>query len=187
MSRTAQTPKLCISNLGPIREATVEFGDLTVFIGPQASGKSVLLQTLKLLLDYRAIAAFLKAESYAWTNQPEALLEAFYGEGMGSMWNAETRINWRRKDISKAALIPGKVRSDSESSLFYIPAHRVLAVAEGWPRRFGSFAAGDPFVVADFSEQLRTLMESGLGRGEGAIFPQPGRFTEATRELLKRG
>lgn len=187
MSRIAATPKLRITNLGPIREAEVAFGDLTVVIGPQASGKSVLLQTLKLLLDYRAIAAFLKAESYAWKGDPDTLLEAFFGEGMGSMWGAQTQVAWRGKEISKKSVVPGKIRSDAVPSLFYIPAHRVLAVSEGWPRRFGSFSAGDPFVVADFSEQLRQLMESGLGRGEGAIFPQAGRLTDATRKLLKRG
>jgi hypothetical protein len=53
---------------------------------------------------------------------------------------------------------------------------------------FGDYSRSDPYVVQDFSEQLRLLMESGLGRGEGtSIFPQEGRLTEATRHLLKQG
>lgn len=43
--------RLEVRNLGPIPEARLEFGDLTVFTGPQASGKSVALQLLKLVLD----------------------------------------------------------------------------------------------------------------------------------------
>jgi hypothetical protein len=40
--------RLKASQLGPIPETDVEFGDLTIFVGLQASGKSVFLQTLKL-------------------------------------------------------------------------------------------------------------------------------------------
>lgn len=38
---------LTIENLGPIGHCRVDLGDLTVLIGPQASGKSLLLQTLR--------------------------------------------------------------------------------------------------------------------------------------------
>lgn len=41
--------KLSINNLGPIRNAEVGFGDLTVLVGPQATGKSLFLQILKLV------------------------------------------------------------------------------------------------------------------------------------------
>jgi predicted ATPase len=42
------TPTLEIRDLGPIAAADLQFGDLTVFTGPHASGKSIALQTLKL-------------------------------------------------------------------------------------------------------------------------------------------
>lgn len=42
---------LDVENLGQIKQAKVEFGDLTVFVGPQATGKSIFLQLLKLLVD----------------------------------------------------------------------------------------------------------------------------------------
>jgi hypothetical protein len=41
------TARLRIENFGPIVEAEVEFGDLTVFVGPQATGKSLFLQVFK--------------------------------------------------------------------------------------------------------------------------------------------
>jgi len=35
---------LHVTNFGPIHDGTVEFGDLTVLVGQQATGKSLLLQ-----------------------------------------------------------------------------------------------------------------------------------------------
>ena len=40
---------LCVRNFGPIRNVDVNFGDLTVLIGPQASGKSLFLELFKLV------------------------------------------------------------------------------------------------------------------------------------------
>ena len=42
---------LTVNSLGPIKEANIDFGDLTIFVGSQASGKSILLQLIKLILD----------------------------------------------------------------------------------------------------------------------------------------
>lgn len=186
MSRTASPPILKMSNFGPLKRADVSFGDLTIFVGPQASGKSVLLQMLKLAVDYRVIAATLRKQGYDWQDNGSALLELFLGEGMGNLWREDTKMEWKGVEKTLASFSPGAVRSDSKPKLFYIPAHRVLTLKNGWPRHFGDYTPGDPYVVQDFSEQLRLLMEAGLGRGE-AIFPQIGRLTDATRKLLKRG
>jgi len=43
--------RLAIDSLGPMSSADLRFDDLTVLTGPQASGKSVALQLLKLVLD----------------------------------------------------------------------------------------------------------------------------------------
>jgi len=43
--------RLSLVNVGQMKRANVAFGDLTVLVGPQASGKSILLQFLKLLVD----------------------------------------------------------------------------------------------------------------------------------------
>jgi predicted ATP-dependent endonuclease of OLD family len=43
--------KLEVSSFGPIEKASLEFGDLTLLVGPQASGKSLIVQLLKLLID----------------------------------------------------------------------------------------------------------------------------------------
>ncbi|MDB6132764.1 MAG: uncharacterized protein JWM59_1007 [Verrucomicrobiales bacterium] len=186
MSRKAAAPRLKVSSLGPIQSADIEFGDLTVLVGPQASGKSVLLQTLKLMLDHRSISGTLRREGYDWQGKAESFAELFYGEGMEHLWTVDTQVNWKGEDITLDSLAANKVRTEAKASLFYIPAHRVVTLKNGWPRHFGDYSPGDPYVVQDFSERLRMLMETGLGR-TGAIFPQAGRLTEATRTLLKRG
>ncbi len=170
MSRTASAPELSISQLGPIKQADVTFGDLTVLIGPQASGKSVFLQMLKLAVDYRVVAATLRKQAFDWSRNGTALLELFLGEGMGNVWRADTTMKWNGIQQTLDSFSPGKVRSDSVPKLFYIPAHRVLTLKNGWPRHFGDYTPGDPYVVQDFSEQLRLLMAAGLGSGEN-IFP----------------
>ena len=38
--------KLKLKSFGPISEAEINFGDLTLLVGPQASGKSILLPKL---------------------------------------------------------------------------------------------------------------------------------------------
>ena len=186
MGKKPTLPRLKVSNLGPVRSADLSFGNLTVLVGPQASGKSILLQTLKLMLDHRSISSTLRREGYDWQGRSTSLAELFYGEGMGDLWSGETDVSWNGKSLSLSSLASSRVRSNSTASLFYIPAHRVLTLKNGWPRHFGDYSPGDPYVVQDFSERLRMLMEAGLGRGT-AIFPQGGRLTEATRTLLKRG
>ena len=52
--------KLEIQNLGPVKNAAIEFGDLTVLVGPQATGKSITLQLLKLLVDTGFVQAELR-------------------------------------------------------------------------------------------------------------------------------
>ncbi len=38
--------KISVTNLGPIKEATVELGGLTVFVGPNGTGKSYLAEVI---------------------------------------------------------------------------------------------------------------------------------------------
>ena len=47
--------ELKVENFGPIGKAHVDFGDLTILVGAQASGKSLFLELLKLLEDKEAI------------------------------------------------------------------------------------------------------------------------------------
>ena len=51
---------LAIRNFAQIREVSIEFGDLTVLVGAQGTGKSLALQWFKASLDGRQIVSALK-------------------------------------------------------------------------------------------------------------------------------
>lgn len=52
---------LCVRNFGPIGNVDVNFGDLTILIGPQASGKSLFLELFKLVKDKAHIVSTLNS------------------------------------------------------------------------------------------------------------------------------
>jgi len=177
---------LCLRNVGPIREAEVRLGDLTVLVGPQATGKSILLQFLRLLLDTGPIFSTLRKHGLEWRREVDSFLELYLGEGMRGLWQgARSRIEWRGSLVKLDELVRSK-RSRGKERSFFIPAQRVLALSrDGWFRTFDDYRAGDPFTVRDFSEKLRVMMESPLGRAE-AVFPQPKRLKSDIRALLSR-
>ena len=58
--------RIKIESLGPIQQANINFGDLTLFVGPQASGKSILLQMIKLMVDKDHIRRTTEQYGYVW-------------------------------------------------------------------------------------------------------------------------
>jgi energy-coupling factor transporter ATP-binding protein EcfA2 len=162
-----------IRSLGPIKEADINFGDLTFFVGPQASGKSILLQTIKLLKDKNGIEKKLDNHGFVWGQNEDSNLERVFGEGMAGIWGEKTRINIDGVPYSKHHLLANKkgVLSNTSESVFYIPAQRVICLNYGWPRFFTDFEDSVPFVLRDFSETLRQFLEVNFNRTEARIFP----------------
>jgi energy-coupling factor transporter ATP-binding protein EcfA2 len=164
-----------VKSLGPIQEADINFGDLTLFVGPQASGKSILLQLIKLITDKNNIETKLENYGFVWGNNLDDNLERFFGEGVSGAWNKRTDIRFDGNSYSKSFLGPqkktGELFLDREKT-FYIPAQRVLCLNYGWPRFFKDFDDSVPYVLRDFSETLRQYLEIGFTHGESPIFPQ---------------
>ena len=174
--------RLTLTSLGQIREADISFGDLTVFVGEQASGKSILLQLMKLILDAGDITQNLKKHGFDWQKKTEDFLSLYFGEGMETIWNKnETKVTVDKVDFTPQKALSKRKRG---GNLFLIPAHRVMTLKDGWPRAFTDYTTSDPYVVKEFSEQLRLLMEAGLGSGESAIFPQVGRMNKTIRDAI---
>lgn len=63
--------KVKIKSLGPIKEADIAFGDLTLLVGPQASGKSIFLQMLKLIVDKNDIRNTVEQYNFIWGKTTE--------------------------------------------------------------------------------------------------------------------
>lgn len=181
---------LAIKNFGPIESANIDFGDLTLFVGPQASGKSILLQLLKLIIDKDSIPAILDINNYEWGKSKDKLLELYFGEAMAFIWNEKTKIRFNNEPFSIASIVNEALPSGKKSikeKLFYVPAQRVVTMAQGWPRAFSTFDIGDPFVLKQFSETVRTLMEKETSKilgSDGQVFPKPGRIKEPLRKML---
>jgi len=60
-------PRLQLKNVGQIQDADVAFGDLTVLVGPQATGKSIFLQFLRLQLDTGYVIDEMGTHGLVWS------------------------------------------------------------------------------------------------------------------------
>lgn len=162
---------LNIRNLGQIKEASLSFGDLTVLVGPQATGKSIALQLLKLMLDAGQVQKEMGRYGLDWEHRLPEFLDVYFGEGMRSIWKeGSTSIEWEGRAVDLPQMAR-RSRPNKEETLFFIPAQRVLALRDGWPRPFTDYAPGDPFAVREFSEKLRMLVEQEFGASVD-LFPK---------------
>ena len=175
--------RLTLRNVGQIKEADLHFGDLTVLVGPQASGKSISLQWLKLMLDTGLIQDQLHAYGLDYAGKTEDFLDVYLGEGMHSVWQADSEVHVDGKRIEIEKKIARQQRNKSESA-FLIPAQRVMTLDKGWPKPFQSYSPGDPYAVRAFSDGLRMLMEREFA-GTGPLFPQSNRLKADYRQLLQ--
>ena len=179
-----KNPILKIQNLGQIKDASLTFGDLTVFVGPQATGKSIALQLLKLMVDAGQVQEEMGRYGIDWSGKLPDFIDAYFGEGMHSIWReGESAVSWKGKPVDLPQMARRK-RTGKDENLFFIPAQRVLALRDGWPRPFTDYSSGDPFAVREFSEKLRVLVEKEFA-GE-SLFPQPRRLKKEYRDLLER-
>jgi len=176
---------LQLKNIGQITDADIRFGDLTVFVGPQATGKSIAFQFLKLLLDLGHIQEEMIKYGVDWSGELPKFFDVYFGEGMHGLWRGgESDVSWAGRPVNLPGLI-GRMRRNKTESSFYVPAQRVLTLRNGWPRPFSDYSSGDPFVVAEFSEKIRVLVEREFG-DQVTLFPQPRRLKKEFREMLER-
>jgi energy-coupling factor transporter ATP-binding protein EcfA2 len=176
---------LKVKSFGPIEEADVHFGDLTLLVGPQASGKSIFLQLFKLLVDKKQIQKNFQQYNYIWDKETEQILELYFGEGMSKIWKKNSKIQLDEKTYEKSFLITKYENFEeelpiSEETLFYIPAQRILSVADGRPKNFMEFDSSTPYVLRQFSETLRLMLQNGMGKSD-SIFPMNTRLNEQQR------
>ncbi len=182
-----------VSNVGQIKSADIEFGDLTVLIGPQATGKSIFLQLLKLVVDKRPIHQELRRFSINWESKLKDFLNLYFGEGMSSIWSdkSELVIDGKKTDLRdfaksrKSKATEEQRHGKSEERLFFIPAQRVMSLRDGSTRPFTEYRYGDPFALREFSEKLHQLVQNEFG-GTGGLFPQNNRLNATLREPIAK-
>ncbi len=77
--------RLVLRDLGQLQDADVEFGDLTVLVGRQASGKTLFLELLKLAVDIGLQQSQLTRHGLDWNREQDAFFDLYLGEGMHSV------------------------------------------------------------------------------------------------------
>ncbi|MBI5497651.1 MAG: AAA family ATPase [Deltaproteobacteria bacterium] len=176
--------RFALRNFGPVKQADIRFGDLTVFVGPQATGKSVTLQLMKLLVDTGAVQQMLGRYGFEWDAAGPGLMDLYFGEGMHQLFTRATRVGWDGRKHGPRSLARRRKGSEA-ASVYYVPAQRVLSLTQGWPKPFGEFSAGDPYVLREFSERVRVVAEQ-LARAGDVLFPREQRLKEPVRKALSR-
>lgn len=170
---------LIIRNFAHIAEASIEFGDLTVLVGAQGTGKSLALQWLKTALDGKQIVSALRDAGQDVSNSDATLIDLIFGMGMGGAWNKDTTsITFEEKPIRPSII--GKLGSENEKA-FFIPAHRAMLISDGWAMPFQRITAETPVVARLFSQNL---FERFSARGGDRLFPADRVLKKQYRDLL---
>ncbi|GAB3429835.1 AAA family ATPase [Niabella aquatica] len=137
---------LLVKNFGPIRNANIKLADFTIFSGVNAIGKGLLLQLLKLIIDRNSVSETLTLNNYQWGKSKNKFLELYFGEAMSFIWNEKTKIRFNNEPFNIASIVNEALPSGKKSikeKLFYVPAQRVVTMAQGWPLAYQTRATGD--------------------------------------------
>jgi hypothetical protein len=172
-----KTPRLSIRNFAQVAEADIRFGDLTVLVGAQGTGKSLALQWLKFALDGRAVADRLEEAGYTWTNERQ-LVDLLFGQGMASAWNDLTSVRFDGQPVRLDTL---RRRKEQKERVFFVPAHRATLISDGWAQPLQKLSTDVPVVARIFSH---TLFRSFTAPGSEPLFPRPGKLKGEIRELI---
>jgi len=169
--------RLVIKKFAHIAEATIEFGDLTVLVGAQGTGKSLALQWLKTALDGKQILAALR-DAGQDISKPNTLVDLIFGVGMGDAWSRETVIKLDNRQIHLSGI--GKQGTGKER-VFFIPAHRAMLISDGWAAPFQKLTAETPVVARLFSQNLFDRFNA---RESDKLFPQDRVLKKQYRDLI---
>ena len=127
--------KISIKNFAQISNVDLDFGrkgDLTFIVGPQATGKSLALQWLKLVIDPLLIRNEFELYGFVWKNFDE-FANLYFGEGLASGINNDTEIKYNNV-IQNLNFLLDKRKYKEKSHIekaYYIPAHRGLLLEIG--------------------------------------------------------
>jgi hypothetical protein len=172
-------PRLHIENFAQIAEASITFGDLTILVGAQGTGKSLILQWLKTAYDGKQIFAALREAGHDVT-RPDALIDLIFGVGMGQAWQPNSAIALDGKPVQQKTL---GARGNGDEHVFFIPAHRAMLISDGWAAPFQKLTADTPVVARLFSQHL---FDRFSGREGDELFPQPRMLKKVYRDLIDK-
>ena len=182
--------KLQIKNFAQIAYLDFDLGnvgDLTMIVGPQATGKSLALQWLKLACDRLVVREDLERFGFDWSDISQ-FFDLYFGEGMRNGYRAAVphpttvALDGKSLDLSKIDQKPRGRTTQKSASTYYIPAHRSLLLAEGWPKLFQQYSTDTPYVARKASESLNALLLRLSSKSD--VFPQSNRLQASLRTQI---
>ncbi len=173
----AKLDRLTIRNFAQIAAVDLSFGDLTVLVGAQGTGKSLALEWLKIAMDGRQIVTTLREAGHA-TTDPRVLIDLIFGVGMGPALRPNTKVTFNRKLIKPSGI--GKLGNGKERA-FFIPAHRSMLISDGWAAPFQKLTSDTPVVARIFSQNLFDRFSA---RGGDELFPLERVLKKEYRDLI---
>ncbi|HEX3759298.1 MAG TPA: AAA family ATPase [Kofleriaceae bacterium] len=168
--------RLVIREFAQIREASIAFRDLTVLVGAQGTGKSLVLQWLKAAIDGKYIVQTLREAGQEVSRK--TLIDLIFGVGMRSAWRDTSQIQFDGKEVTPATI---ERRGDGVERLFFIPAHRSSLISDGWATPFQKLTPETPVVARLFSQNL---FERFNAREGSKLFPLDRLLKKVYRELI---
>lgn len=99
--KTKSAFRLQVKNLGPVVDADISFGDLTVIVGPQATGKSVLLETLKLVIDRDHVHETFSRYNVTFAGNGDGA-KAFLGGSTVRAWLTPAARAWKSSGMERS-------------------------------------------------------------------------------------
>jgi len=171
-----QSSRLVIRDFAQISEAAIGFRDLTVLVGAQGTGKSLVLQWLKAAIDGKYIVETLREAGQEVSRK--TVIDLIFGVGMKSAWRDTTKVIFDGKDVSRTTI---EKRGDGVEKLFFIPAHRSMLISDGWATPFQKLTPETPVVARLFSQNL---FERFNAREGARLFPLDRLLKRVYRELI---
>lgn len=176
--------RLVIRHLAPIREADIRLTDLTVLVGPQATGKSIFLQTLKLVQDRNQIHTVFARYNVVFNGNADGFFGGYYGKGMRTAWHHDSSLTWGKQALDLTDFSRPTPSGNKMEKVFFIPAQRVMSLAGGVTQNFGQFNYGDPYALRYFSDVVHDLVQNEFG-AKGDLFPQTNRLNAMLRKPIE--
>ena len=171
--------RLRIERFAQIENVDLRFGDLTLLVGAQGTGKSIALQWLKAALDGKQLVKALKEAGHTLTDA-ETVVDLVFGDGMGKGWSGDTSVRLDGSSITPQSL--GRRGTDTGRA-FFIPAQRSMLISDGWASPFQKLSEEVPVVARIFSQTLFDLFSK---RGDEVLFPADRRLKKEVRDQIDR-
>jgi hypothetical protein len=170
---------LTIKRFAQIENISLGFGDLTVLVGAQGTGKSLALQWLKVAIDGKQVVSALK-DAGQQTSKSAELVDLIFGVGMGPALKSNTRVEFDSRQVSPASI--NRIGSGIQR-MFFIPAHRSMLISDGWAAPFQKLTSETPVVARIFSQNLFDRFSA---KGGDQLFPLKKLLKKEIRDLINK-